>query len=130
MDSKKCFICQDEKPITEFNKHSTTKDKLYPYCKRCDNFKRSEWDKNNREKRNRNLREKRAKDISFRLPHNLRVRLRKALLDKLLTKLQKLKSCGEFFRRIQKLHRSSDDPPKCLGRTSIWIMFDLYHHSI
>ena len=86
MDLKKCFICKDEKPITEFNKKSDSKDKLYPYCKRCDSLKASQWRKNNREKHNQYHREKRANDNLYRLACNLRPRLCKALLKQVTRK--------------------------------------------
>ncbi len=32
---KRCRICQEEKPLTEFHKHNSSKDRKSPYCKPC-----------------------------------------------------------------------------------------------
>jgi len=35
MDTKKCNTCGNDRPLSEFGKHPTTKDKMQPKCKRC-----------------------------------------------------------------------------------------------
>ena len=77
---KKCSKCKIEKPISEFNKNSKTKDKLTSYCKICNNQNNSKWFKNNRERRKIYENKKYANDITFKLAKNLRNRLRQALL--------------------------------------------------
>ena len=93
MVNKKCLICEVEKPFYEFNKKSDSKDKLYPYCKRCDSLKASQWIKNNREKhnsyKNNYNKKRRTEDDSFRLACNLRSRLRQALLRQVAHKFSK-----------------------------------------
>ena len=37
MTSKTCRDCGETKPLTEFYKHSSTKDRKQPYCKLCHN---------------------------------------------------------------------------------------------
>ena len=84
MTLKKCLLCAVEKPFYKFSKKSDSKDKLYPYCKICDNIKASRWINDNREKHNRykNIYNKKRKteDESLRLTCNLRTRLHLALL--------------------------------------------------
>ena len=93
MDLKKCFICKVEKPFCEFNKQSKKKDKLYPYCRICDNIKSSQWITNNyeqyRRRRNNYEKKRRTEDESFRLACNLRSRLHHALLRQVAHKFSK-----------------------------------------
>lgn len=37
METKQCNKCAESKPLTEFNKHKTTKDGYGTYCKECYN---------------------------------------------------------------------------------------------
>lgn len=32
---KTCTVCKEEKPVSEFYKHHSTKDRLQPHCKEC-----------------------------------------------------------------------------------------------
>ena len=89
MDLKKCSKCKVEKSLTEFNKNSSSKDKLRCYCKTCDRMNSSQWCKNNREKYNQYYREKRANDNLYRLACNLRRRLHHALLRQVAHKFSK-----------------------------------------
>ena len=47
---KKCKKCGLIKNSTEFYNHKTTKDKLYPDCKKCNNEKKLKWQQENPEK--------------------------------------------------------------------------------
>ena len=107
---KKCIIFKIEKPYSNFNKHSKTKDKLNSYCKSCVNEITSEWRKNNREHmnkyRNNYIKERKAIDDSFRLACDLRSRLRKALLSQVTNKHSKTEellgiSFDEFKKYIE-----------------------------
>ena len=48
MEMKKFFKCKFEKPISEFNKHSNTKDKLSSYCKICNVQNKLYWQQTNK----------------------------------------------------------------------------------
>ena len=93
MDLKKCSKCKVEKSLTEFNKNSSTKDKLRCYCKTCDRMNKSQWCKNNREKyntyNNNYIKKRRAENESFRLACNLRSRLYQALIKQITKKNSK-----------------------------------------
>jgi hypothetical protein len=41
--TKTCKCCGETKFITEFHKHSTTRDKLYHICKTCCNARAAKW---------------------------------------------------------------------------------------
>ena len=45
MDYKKCNKCLEIKPITDFNKHSNSKDKLRYNCRQCQSNIKSMWKK-------------------------------------------------------------------------------------
>jgi flagellar biosynthesis GTPase FlhF len=47
---KKCSKCGEVKPLTEFYKHESTKDRLFTYCKVCKNKQNKEYRENNPEK--------------------------------------------------------------------------------
>ena len=107
MVNKKCLICEVEKPFYEFNKKSDSKDKLYPYCKRCDSLKASQWIKNNREKhnsyKNNYNKKRRAEDECFRLTGNLRSRLYHALIKQVTRKNTKTEELlGISFEEFKK----------------------------
>ena len=93
MDLKKCSKCKVEKSLTEFNKNSSTKDKLRCFCKTCDRMNNSQWCKNNREKHNtynnNYIKKRRAEDESFRLAGNLRSRIYQALIKQITKKNSK-----------------------------------------
>lgn len=46
---KTCTKCEIAKPLTEFRKHKSTKDKLTTYCKSCLQAQVKEWTLNNKE---------------------------------------------------------------------------------
>ena len=48
--TKVCNKCGIEKPKTEFNKSSSSKDGLFGYCRECANTKSREWYHQNRER--------------------------------------------------------------------------------
>ena len=47
---KRCAMCGELKPESEFNKHSASKDGLYYQCRECHAAYQREWRKRNREK--------------------------------------------------------------------------------
>ena len=105
-ENKICSKCKIEKPISEFNKNSNTKDNLTSYCKICNNQNNSKWIKNNRERRKIYENKKYANDISFKLAKNLRNRLRQALLQQVTNKNDKTEellgiSFAEFKKYIE-----------------------------
>lgn len=61
---KKCRVCKEEKGLKYFAKDSSKKDRLRNLCKDCDNKKRREYRRNNKEKllKKRREREKRLKE--------------------------------------------------------------------
>lgn len=64
---KTCNKCKTDKPLTEFRKHSSTKDKLTTYCKPCLQEQVKGWVQNNKEHLNvwnANYREKNKKQIN------------------------------------------------------------------
>ena len=110
MEMKKCFKCKIEKPISEFNKHSNTKDKLSSYCKICNVQNKLFWQQTNKVYYNKHRKEKRANDDSYRLANNLRCRLWHALKRQLANKISwNRRTSWLFFQRIQRLHRILDD---------------------
>ncbi len=46
---KHCKTCKESKDISLFAKHTSTKDRLQPSCKDCDNARNREWYKQNKE---------------------------------------------------------------------------------
>lgn len=48
---KICSICKDYKFISEFYKHNTNKDGLFPYCKKCNIEKVSNWQQKNKKQK-------------------------------------------------------------------------------
>ena len=47
---KKCTLCKEEKPLTEFNKKHTTKDGLQNICKLCSRERSKRYYRENKEK--------------------------------------------------------------------------------
>jgi len=47
---KKCAKCQKFKPLTEFGKDNSRKDKMHCFCKQCRNQKAKAWYEANKEK--------------------------------------------------------------------------------
>jgi hypothetical protein len=47
---KTCNTCKSEKNLSEFHKHSRTKDGAYPDCKICTALKNKEWYTSNKER--------------------------------------------------------------------------------
>lgn len=47
---KKCTICDKDKPLEDFYKNSKSKDKLFPYCKKCALHKSKKYRQDNKEK--------------------------------------------------------------------------------
>ena len=45
MDYKKCNKCLEIKPITDFNKHLNSKDKLHYNCRQCQSIYKINLDK-------------------------------------------------------------------------------------
>ena len=58
MDCKQCNKCYYNKPTTDFNKQSNSKNKLRYNCRQCQSIKKSIWTKNNRSHINKYQREK------------------------------------------------------------------------
>ena len=104
--NKKCSKCKIEKPHSDFSNQSSSKDKLHPYCKFCNNQKKSNWVKNNRIHISLYEREKYVKDVTYRLACKLRSRLRHALLRQVTNKNSKTEellgvSFSEFKKYIE-----------------------------
>lgn len=56
MNTKRCTKCQEEKELSEFNKHKNTKDGLAPNCKKCHNKMTRDWYRRNKESRKKSNR--------------------------------------------------------------------------
>lgn len=48
---KKCSICGQDKPLSEYYAHPTTKDGLFKACKECQNTKQKKYYQDNKEER-------------------------------------------------------------------------------
>lgn len=59
--SKICKTCLREKPITEFNRHSSTKDGHRNDCAKCTAESTAEWKRNNPDKVRANVEKHREK---------------------------------------------------------------------
>ena len=79
MDYKKCNKCLEIKPITDFNKHSNSKDKLRYNCRQCQSIIKSIWTKINRSHINKYQREKLSNNNNYRLSQNFHKRMTYAL---------------------------------------------------
>ena len=79
---KLCTKCNVVKSINEFNKRANSIDGTQYNCRYC----QKKWRQNNPEYHNQYQKDKYANDINFRLAHNLRNRLRKALLKQVTRK--------------------------------------------
>ena len=55
--TKKCNMCKDEKPLTEFGRQAASKDGLKNWCKPCVKVKNRERYERNREKHKEQVRE-------------------------------------------------------------------------
>lgn len=55
---KKCNICQEEKPLTEFYKEAKMPDGHRKSCKTCKNKTTAEWRKKNKDRYNKYMRQK------------------------------------------------------------------------
>lgn len=40
---KQCYVCKQNKPITEFGSHAGRRDKLQTYCKSCSKHEQTKW---------------------------------------------------------------------------------------
>lgn len=50
MSTKVCIKCNQEKPLSDFNKHVRMKDGIRNSCRICDYISKKEWKKNNKDK--------------------------------------------------------------------------------
>ena len=57
MNMKRCSKCKIEKPTSEFNKYSKSKDELRYWCQLCDINSNSTWLENNKQHYNQYKRE-------------------------------------------------------------------------
>jgi len=65
MDTKKCSICKDVKPVTTFNRNKSKKGGLNTICRTCSNRKSREYYKNNTEKHKKEVRKRAKKHIKI-----------------------------------------------------------------
>ena len=79
MDTKTCSKCLEIKPITDFNKHLNSKDKLHYNCRKCQSILKSIWTKNNRSHINKYQRGKCANHDTYRFSQNFHKRMIYAL---------------------------------------------------
>jgi hypothetical protein len=63
---KTCSKCKTEQPLSQFNKHTSTKDKLSAYCKTCIKLKVVEGIKDNQYKYQREWNEKKRSEGYFK----------------------------------------------------------------
>lgn len=59
--TKVCRTCKEEKPISEFHKHKTTRDRLNGECKKCHRARAQKWAEENRDRAAAASRRHRAK---------------------------------------------------------------------
>lgn len=118
---KSCTKCNAYKPYSDFYKQSTnSKDGYQSHCKKCDNDRKSNWNKKNPEK---------AKEHSKKADSN-KYLANKDLINarnkqwKVLNP-QKILSM-DAKRRASKLQRT----PKWLTETDVWMIEEIYELSV
>lgn len=74
---KRCACCQEQKPLSEYQKHTGTKDGLRCYCKACQRQKKKEYFQRYPEKLKEKNRKKNRHQIKKRRPSYRKCRARR-----------------------------------------------------
>lgn len=74
---KRCRVCQEEKPLTDFHLNRKNPDYYQSYCKLCQKVKLKEWYKNNPGASSRQTQKAYIRDPARPITHAIRIRARK-----------------------------------------------------
>ena len=96
---KRCTICKQEKPLSEFNKNSARKDGLQTHCRECNKERSRQYYKKNKKKH--------LKEVYVRKRRNIRIVMRK--LMELLNRSHCADCSIKDARVLEFHHRDSEE---------------------